>query len=224
MRKAVKKNASGSPDQEKDENQNVQQRKNVSPTEENAKNENAENEEKEKTIRKLLEEEDIDEDDEDSLIREEEEEEERRIKARLAKANRRGSLTYLMEGYTDNHETINSVIAKLYKKADFVLSKAQRGIIFLDGMDKIGLNTSCSDLAKKQVIFRSKNFPSKACFINASSRLLGKFCKFWMEPMWTSPEPGRRIANSSTRLSSFSFASVILRRGAFQAPHTQSPR
>ena len=36
-------------------------------------------------------------------------------------------------------ESVNSVISKLYKKADFDLKKAQRGIVFLDGMDKIGM-------------------------------------------------------------------------------------
>lgn len=133
-----------------DENKNVSRlRKSISPNEENAKNENEENEEKEKKIRDLLDNDEVDV--EDVINREEE----RRIKARLAKSNRRGSLTYLMEGYTDNMETINSVIAKLYKKADFVLSKAQRGIIFLDGMDRIGMNTNCSDLAKRQVLYPS---------------------------------------------------------------------
>ena len=64
---------------------------------------------------------------------------------------RRGSLTMLMAGCDENKETINSVISKLYRKAEFDLSKAQRGIIVLDGMDKIGSNLNISDLARKQV-------------------------------------------------------------------------
>ena len=64
---------------------------------------------------------------------------------------RRGSLTMLMAGCDENKETINSVISKLYRKAEFDLSKAQRGIIVLDGMDKIGSNVNISDLARKQV-------------------------------------------------------------------------
>ena len=35
--------------------------------------------------------------------------------------------------------------------ADFDLSKAQRGVIFLDGMDKIGSNQNTSEIAQKQV-------------------------------------------------------------------------
>ena len=66
---------------------------------------------------------------------------------------RRGSLTMLMEGCNDNKETINSVITKLYRKADFDLAKAQRGIIFLDGMDKIGNNAIISELGRRQVKF-----------------------------------------------------------------------
>ena len=64
---------------------------------------------------------------------------------------RRGSLTMLMEGCNDNKETINSVITKLYRKAEFDLAKAQRGIIFLDGMDKIGNNANISELGRRQV-------------------------------------------------------------------------
>ena len=57
----------------------------------------------------------------------------------------------LMEGCDENNETINSVISKLYRKAEFNLPKAQRGIIFLDGMDKIGANVNITEFAKKQV-------------------------------------------------------------------------
>ena len=64
---------------------------------------------------------------------------------------RRGSLIELMSGCDENKETINSVISKLYRKADFDLSKAQRGVIFLDGMDKIGSNQNTSEIAQKQV-------------------------------------------------------------------------
>ena len=56
-----------------------------------------------------------------------------------------------MEGCNDNKETINSVITKLYRKAEFDLAKAQRGIIFLDGMDKIGNNANISELGRRQV-------------------------------------------------------------------------
>ena len=56
-----------------------------------------------------------------------------------------------MEGCNDNKETINSVIAKLYRKSEFDLAKAQRGIIFLDGMDRIGQNANISEYAQQQV-------------------------------------------------------------------------
>merc|ERR1719219_819344 len=68
------------------------------------------------------------------------------------KLERRGSLTMLMSGCDENKETINSVISKLYRKAEFDLSKAQRGIIVLDGMDKIGSNQNISEVARKQVL------------------------------------------------------------------------
>ena len=64
---------------------------------------------------------------------------------------RRGSLHELLLGLNENKETINSVISKLYRKAEFETDKAQRAIIFLDGMDKIGQNISISELARKQV-------------------------------------------------------------------------
>ena len=57
----------------------------------------------------------------------------------------------LMEGCDENKETINSVISKLYRKADFDFARAQRGIIFLDGMDRIGSNVNISEIARKQV-------------------------------------------------------------------------
>ena len=57
----------------------------------------------------------------------------------------------LMSGCDDNKETINTVISKLYRKAEFDLTKAQRGIIVLDGMDKIGSNQNISEVARKQV-------------------------------------------------------------------------
>ena len=65
--------------------------------------------------------------------------------------SRRGSLNELLQGLNENKETINSVISKLYRKANFESDKAQRAIIFLDGMDKIGQNVSVSELARKQV-------------------------------------------------------------------------
>ena len=57
----------------------------------------------------------------------------------------------LLEGCDENKETINSVISKLYRKAEFDLSKAQRAIVFLDGMDKIGANANISENGRKQV-------------------------------------------------------------------------
>ena len=57
----------------------------------------------------------------------------------------------LMSGCDENKETINTVISKLYRKAEFDLTKAQRGIIVLDGMDKIGSNQNISEVARKQV-------------------------------------------------------------------------
>jgi hypothetical protein len=79
-----------------------------------------------------------------------------------------------MSGCDENKETINSVISKLYRKADFDLSKAQRGVIFLDGMDKIGSNQNTSEIAHKQVSIikhfvislsrLSLDFPISSCF------------------------------------------------------------
>jgi ATP-dependent protease Clp ATPase subunit len=57
-----------------------------------------------------------------------------------------------MEGCTEAKETINTIISKLYRKADYDLSRAQRGILFLDGMDKIGAGLNLSEPAKKQVL------------------------------------------------------------------------
>ena len=50
-------------------------------------------------------------------------------------------------------ETINSVVTKLYKKSDFDLDRAQRGVVFLDGLDKLCINTDRNgdENAKKQV-------------------------------------------------------------------------
>ena len=70
----------------------------------------------------------------------------------LMSMERRGSLTMLLEGTEESKETINSVISKLYRRAEFDLNKAQRAIIFLDGMDKIGDHSAISDNARKQVI------------------------------------------------------------------------
>ena len=65
--------------------------------------------------------------------------------------SRRGSLNELLQGLNENKETINSVISKLYRKAEFETNKAQRAIIFLDGMDKIGQDVNITELARKQV-------------------------------------------------------------------------
>ncbi len=66
---------------------------------------------------------------------------------------RRGSFSHaLLSGGSSPSETINTVIAKLFRKADYDLGKAQRGIVFLDGMDKIGSNVSGGKAANKQVL------------------------------------------------------------------------
>jgi hypothetical protein len=47
------------------------------------------------------------------------------------------------------------MITKLYKKSEFDLDKAQRGIVFLDGLDKIGNNSSRSgDECAQQQVFK----------------------------------------------------------------------
>ena len=85
------------------------------------------------------------------------------------KLERRGSLTMLLEGFKDNKETINSVITKLYRKADFDLAKAQRGIIFLDGMDKIGDNANISEFAKRQVCMKFYRYVHIRVFPNGNA-------------------------------------------------------
>ena len=85
------------------------------------------------------------------------------------KLERRGSLTMLLEGFKDNKETINSVITKLYRKADFDLAKAQRGIIFLDGMDKIGDNANISEFAKRQVCMKFHRYII-CCYLDIAFR------------------------------------------------------
>ena len=70
--------------------------------------------------------------------------------------SRRNSITkgLLNMLYSDSAgETINTVITKLYKKSDFDLDRSQRGVVFLDGLDKLCNNTDRSgdDNAKKQV-------------------------------------------------------------------------
>jgi len=49
-------------------------------------------------------------------------------------------------------ETINSTISRLYRKADFDLERASRGIVFLDGMHKIGENQGLSKIEQQQVL------------------------------------------------------------------------
>ena len=61
-----------------------------------------------------------------------------------------GSLAQLLSGYCG--ETINSMISRLYRKADFDLERASRGIVFLDGMHKIGENQGLSKLEQQQVL------------------------------------------------------------------------
>ena len=61
-----------------------------------------------------------------------------------------GTLAQLLSGYCG--ETINSTISRLYRKADFDLDKASRGIVFLDGMQKIGQNQGLSKREQQQVL------------------------------------------------------------------------
>lgn len=61
-----------------------------------------------------------------------------------------GTLAQLLSGYCG--ETINSTISRLYRKADFDLERASRGIVFLDGMHKIGENQGLSKLEQQQVL------------------------------------------------------------------------
>ena len=72
--------------------------------------------------------------------------------------SRRNSLNNGMLGMLcDGHygETINSMITKLYKKADFDVEKAQRGIVFLDGLDKLCSNSSrAGEESARQQVFK----------------------------------------------------------------------
>jgi len=61
-----------------------------------------------------------------------------------------GTLAQLLSGYCG--ETINSTISRLYRKADFDLERASRGIVFLDGMHKIGENQGLTKLEQQQVL------------------------------------------------------------------------
>jgi ATP-dependent Clp protease ATP-binding subunit ClpX len=61
-----------------------------------------------------------------------------------------GTLAQLLSGYCG--ETINSTISRLYRKADFDLERASRGIVFLDGMHKIGENQGLSKVEQQQVL------------------------------------------------------------------------
>lgn len=61
-----------------------------------------------------------------------------------------GTLAQLLSGYCG--ETINSTISRLYRKADFDLDRASRGIVFLDGMHKIGENQGLSKIEQQQVL------------------------------------------------------------------------
>ena len=64
----------------------------------------------------------------------------------------KGLLSMLLSG-EEAGETINTVVTKLYKKSEFDLDRAQRGVVFLDGLDKLCNNTDRNgdDNAKKQV-------------------------------------------------------------------------
>jgi len=57
--------------------------------------------------------------------------------------NRKGALAQLMSGYVG--ETIWDMVPKLLKKADHDLDLAERGIVFLDNMDRVGLNSDSGD-------------------------------------------------------------------------------
>ncbi|XP_059097314.1 ATP-dependent Clp protease ATP-binding subunit ClpX-like isoform X2 [Tigriopus californicus] len=54
----------------------------------------------------------------------------------MTKNQRTGWLAKLLRGYTG--ETVDGIVGKLFKKAEYDIERAQRGIIFLDAMDKIG--------------------------------------------------------------------------------------
>ena len=53
--------------------------------------------------------------------------------------DRKGSLAQLLSGYVG--ETIRDMVPKLLKKADYDIDLAERGIVFLDNMDRVGLNS-----------------------------------------------------------------------------------
>ena len=55
-----------------------------------------------------------------------------------------GALTQLLSGYVG--ETIWDMVPKLLKKADYDPELAKRGIVFLDNMDRVGLNSDCGDI------------------------------------------------------------------------------
>ena len=57
--------------------------------------------------------------------------------------DRKGALAQLLSGYVG--ETILDMVPKLLKKADYDLELAKRGIVFLDNMDRVGLNSDCGD-------------------------------------------------------------------------------
>ena len=59
-------------------------------------------------------------------------------------------MAQLLSGYCG--ETINSTISRLYRKADFDLERASRGVVFLDGMHKIGENQGLSKIEQQQVL------------------------------------------------------------------------
>ncbi len=67
--------------------------------------------------------------------------------------------TKILLDHASPSQTMNSVIAKLFRKADFDLNRAQRGIVFLDGMDKIGDKLNNSEAANEQV--KKQDFPKK---------------------------------------------------------------
>lgn len=87
----------------------------------------------------------------------------------------------LLEGCDENKETINSVISKLYRKAEFDLSKAQRAIVFLDGMDKIGANANISENGRKQVnskVMDESFFHERKNLLYRQTRILTPKIKF----------------------------------------------
>ena len=53
-----------------------------------------------------------------------------------------------MSGYVG--ETIWDMVPKLLKKADFDVDLAERGIVFLDNMDRVGLNSGSVNSAEAE--------------------------------------------------------------------------